>query len=85
MEKQSCYCTSSYQRTYLALVYLNMTRTQLIQCHSIFLTSLVATYYRAIWNMAELQLFENLATELAKGKYFHINHELSTKYPKTIS
>ena len=35
--KRSCRCLSRHQRTYLAMVYLNTTRTQLIQCHSMFL------------------------------------------------
>ena len=35
--KRSCRCLSRHQRTYLAMAYLNTTRTQLIQCHSMFL------------------------------------------------
>ena len=42
-DKRSYHCLSTRQRTYLITVFHNATRTQLIQCHSMFLRQKIAS------------------------------------------
>ena len=76
MGKRSYYCSSRHQRTYLAMVYHNTTRTWLIQYHSMLLSSRSDCFSIETSRIRLVAAIEKLTTEPIKGEDKYLQGQL---------